>query len=486
MRILFIQPPHYFESGTRVPTTFPLGLCYVATAAQEAGHQVEVLDIWLGQYESIDVEKKVEELFNFDVFAITALSTQYKYIKWLSKILKNHHPDIPIVLGNALATYSADTVLKNTKVDICVRGEGEYTFKDLLDSKLKRLNHIGGISYRDSEGKIIHNPEREYVSNLDDIPFPSYEIFDIEAYLSHLRVWGRPDIVAMNVVCGRGCPYGCHFCSKTFQYSRLRSIENIVEEIELLKESYKIEGIFFLDELVVVSKERTEKLCMNMRRLKLKWNCQARVNTTDEDLLRLMKKSGCVAVGFGVESGSQEILNRMNKKIRVSQAIEVAKAAIRLDLNPNFQMMYGYPGEDDDTLEETIGFFDEIKYFLKHPLSVTTPIPGSRLYDDCLRQKLINDEDHYLEALDQGYYYRTHPLINLTEFTDREFMEKKTQTEETINRNYRLYLKRNPIHYINYYFHRYLNTIVLYYRIHGLFSTFKKVGKKILHVNVIK
>jgi radical SAM superfamily enzyme YgiQ (UPF0313 family) len=477
-KILFIQPPHYFESEGRPPSTFPLGLCYVATVTKKAGHVADIFDIWLGQYSYKEVSNKIKKLSDYDAFAITALSTQYKYVKFLTEQLKRYYPNTKIILGNALATHSSEIVLSDTSVDLCVRGEGEVTFMDLLDNDFSNLAEIPGISFKDKENKIQHNLPRQYIKNIDDIPFPDHELFDIKGYLKNIRVWGRPDVKAMNVVCGRGCPYSCSFCSKTFNITRLRSVENIIEEIISIKEKYHIGGIFFLDELVVVNRERTINICRFLRNLKLDWNCQARVDTVDFSLLKIMKKSGCISVGFGIESGSQKIINSMNKRIKVSQSIRAVKAALKLNMDPNLQMMYGFPGENEETLKETEDFFKKIEYHLIHPLSITTPIPGSILYDNCIRKGIINDEINYLVALEQGYHKREYPLLNLTEFSDKEYMQKKRQTEENIDHNYHQFLRNNLIKRLLIYLHSYTKRLIIYYNINGILNTIYKIVQK--------
>ncbi|MEI6079325.1 MAG: radical SAM protein [bacterium] len=433
-KVLFIQPPHHFDSGSRTPDCFPLGLCYVATVTKKAGHKVEVLDIWLNDYNKEEVVEIIKKLPHYDVFGVSALSTQYDYIKFLANELKKHFPKTPIVLGNALATHSYEPVLKNTMVDICVKGDGEQTFLELLDNDFTGLDNIKGISYKNGTS-VVNTTNRDYKEHLDTIPFPDWDIFDIEKYLKNIHLFGDERFSALNVITGRGCPYDCNFCSKNYDNFRFRSIDNIKQEIGIIKDRFKVKGISFSDELVVFNKARAISVSKMMKDFRLLWDCQARVNTVDKKILKIMRDSGCLAVGYGIESGSKKILDNMNKRINVEQSIIAVRDTLDVGLRPIMQVMFGYPGEDDSTLNETVEFFKKIPHYAEYKFSVTTPLPGSSLYRDCLKSGQIKDEDSYITSLAQGYFYRAEPLVNFTNFK-KEFMNKKRAAEELVNKNY--------------------------------------------------
>jgi len=353
MKILLIQSPQYYYGKSREPFLFPKGIGYIARALLDVGHRVQVLDIYAHQYNNRDVVEHLKKA-NFDIAAISAMSTQYNYVRWLSSELKKLYPQNAIILGGALATFSSQTVLENTNIDICVIGEGERTVVELLN-RFKELEHVDGIHFK-KDGRFIQTKEREYIKNLDEIPFPAYEQFPFEIYLKNSFVIAPHrslKIKTASIICGRGCPFDCNYCSRVFRGLRLRSVNNIIDEIVYLKEKYYIEGVFFCDENLTVKRERIYELCDKIRPLNLKWNCQGRVNNVDLDLLRQMKASGCTAVGYGIESGSQKILNNMNKMATVEQAELAIKNTVRAGLYPIIQLMFGYPGETRETLKET-------------------------------------------------------------------------------------------------------------------------------------
>jgi len=342
MNVLLIQPPHISGGATREPDSFPLGLAYIDTVLSKE-HKVEVLDIWGNKLNEQKVIDKIKKL-DYDVVGISALCTQYAYVKWLTKEIKRSFKG-PIFLGGLLATYSTDIVLNNTNVDICVIGEGELTTPDLLKN-LDNLGKVDGIAFR-KEGKITRTKPRPYIKDLDTIPFPNRELFPVETYINSTLY--KDDGRKAEIIAGRGCPYNCVYCSKGFEGIRLRSVDNIIEEIKLLKKKYNISTISFADELVVINKKRTYELCDKIKKLGVKWACQGRLNVVDLDILKKMKDAGCKRIGYGIESGSQKILDNMNKQVKVEQALKALLWTQEVGIAIHPQMMFGMIGETKET-----------------------------------------------------------------------------------------------------------------------------------------
>jgi radical SAM superfamily enzyme YgiQ (UPF0313 family) len=192
------------------------------------------------------------------------------------------------------------------------------------------------------------------------------------------------------------------------------------------------------------------------------WYGDIRVNIVDEESLRLFKESGCLTISFGVESGSQKILDNMNKRITVDQIKKTIKTCLKLDLIPGMGMIIGYPGENKNTIQETINMFKEIGYpALK--FRYITPYPGSRLYNECVKNNIIKDEEKYLESIGDGtgpYRYR----FNFTDFSDEELTAILPYTVNTILKNYLLYLIFHPIRLIQYLFQKhFMNPFCYFY-----------------------
>lgn len=431
MKVLLINPPHEYGGSNRAPEVFPLGLGYIATALLKGGHEVEVLDIYAHQYMQQEVEQKIKGS-SYGVVGIGALSTQYQYIKWLTAQLRKYHEG-KIVLGNALATLTPEIVLKNTETDICVMGEGETTITELVDN-LDNPEKVKGICFK-RDGAVVKNPPREYIEDLDSTGLPAWGLFPIEIYLRHAFLFRHPFVKTASIITGRGCPYSCNFCSKIFKGVRFRSVDNVIEEIRELKQRYGVRGIVFQDDLITVNKERLYELCQKIKPLNLKWQVEGgRVNLIDLDLLRAMKEAGCVAIGYGIESGSQVILDNMNKKITVEQAERVLNDTVRVGMRPIVFLMYGYIGETRQTVEETVRFIQRVPVSGPVFMAPTTPLPGTKLYDHALERGLIGDEEEYLERLRDGFAgFEGAPLVNLTQFTEEEFSQLKRDAERRIN-----------------------------------------------------
>jgi radical SAM superfamily enzyme YgiQ (UPF0313 family) len=442
MNVLLIQPPHKGRS----PSLFPIGIGYVAKSLMDIGCKVDILDIHAEGIDKDEVCKRIAKL-KTDLVGINAFSTQYKYIRWLAPEIKRC-TKVPIVLGGPLATHNSELVLKNTDVDICVVGEGDITIKDLV--KEEDLHRVKGICFKE-DGQVINNPPREEIVDLDGIGLIPYEIFHMDVYFRYIRLWGGNAKRVINLITSRGCPYNCNFCSRTFQGVRYRSINNVVSEIKVLKGKYNIEGILFNDELVIACKKRAYELCEEMMKIGVQWGCQGRANLVDPKLLKTMKKAGCVYVGYGIESGSQKVLNNMNKKVTVEQDKKAIIDTLKAGMVPVAQMIFGYPGEDVRTVQETIDFYNEVHYSPPTPeykpaeLNLITPLPGSSLYDYCIQSGKILDEEEYLLKIEKGYDRGCPLLVNFTDFPDDELLRLKDETEEIIYTNYRKYLRRHPI-----------------------------------------
>lgn len=445
MKVLLVQPLHNYEGGSRDPTFFPLGLGYLAKALIKKGHKVEVLDIWAHQWSQDDVLKQLKKL-DQDVIGISALSTQYSYTKWLIAEMKKRFEG-PLVVGNALATLTPEVVLEHTEADICVIGEGEITLPNLV-SNLGDLSKVKGLLYK-QDGKVLRTEPQEYIKDLDTIEFPAWDLFPMDIYLKYCRVLGT-DVKALNIVAGRGCPYHCRFCSKTFSGTRVRSVDNIITEIREMLSKFDIGGILFVDELVVLNRKRIMEFCDKVEPLHIKWNCQGRVNLVNKEILQRMKESGCETIGYGVESGSEKILKNMRKQITPEQSRKAILDALDIGIWPFVQMMYGYLGEDEQTLKETTDFFKDIPFVGVVRLSPTTPLPGTELWDYCLEKGLIEDIDAYLMGISAGYIPDAdRPFVNLTEFSEQDFFKNLRRTEDAIFKNQ---VKNQPGSVISYFF----------------------------------
>lgn len=430
MQVLLINPP------CRSPYFIPSGLGYIASVLREEGHNVSMLDINAYGYS----DKKVEELIRtlkFDIVGIGGLTSVYKYVKWLASIIRANFPHIPIIVGNMVSTAHPELLLRNSNVDIAVIDEGEVTIKELVSaiSKGQDLKEVKGLFYKDN-GNIIETPPRERISDLDSLPFPSWDLFPMEIYLNNsTQDPSTCGLRTVSISSVRGCPYDCIFCSHPFgRRVYKRSAKSVIDEIKELKKRYRVEFIYFSDDLFLVDEKWALELCERMisEKLNIKWLAALRVNLVNEKLLRRMREANCVEVGYGFESGSQIILDKIGKNFTVKQSEEAIKMTKATKLKISGSFIFGIPGETSDTIKETLAFIKRTKVPV-YRFFYATAYPKTKLYGIAKEMgRLPKDEDKYLESLGE---MRTNFLINFTDFSDTEFVRLKNLTQINAKRS---------------------------------------------------
>lgn len=425
MKVLLINPPIREEAP---PNCFPLGLAYVARVLLDKGHKVSVLDINAHRYKFEELPEKLKK-YDFDVAGITGLITQYKYIKRLTLLLKKMYPDKKIIIGGNIASTVPKLLLEKSLADIMVLGEGEVTAVELIDAleKNKDISKVDGLAFR-KKGKICFTKPREVIKDIDAIPFPAWDSFPLKIYFKY-SVTGYSHEKNMCILTSRGCPFHCIFCYDTFgKKTRFRSPENVLAEMRELKKRFGITKLDTYDETFTVHRQRAMDICSKMiqERLNLKWDCCGRVNCIDEELLRILKKAGVTHILYGIESGSQKILDEMKKGVTVEQAKKAIRMTRKVGLEFIPTLMIGFPSESRQTIEESVKFFREMGIFSE--AFYPTPHPGAPLYDYALQKGLIKDEDKYIESL--THFGRL--TVNLTSMPDEKLIRLKNSAVRRI------------------------------------------------------
>ncbi|MBF0285089.1 MAG: B12-binding domain-containing radical SAM protein [Magnetococcales bacterium] len=433
--VLLIQPMHEKKEHKKERTSinFPWGLAYVADALQRAGHRVQILDGQALQLEKQELAPLIER-YDADIIGITAFSTQFNAVRFLSEKIKAAR-NVPIIIGGPMATYQAQFTLEKTLADVCVIGDGEITAVDLL-AHWNDKSRVEGIVYKEN-GAIHHTPKRMVLPVMDDLPMPDFSLFDMDRYLRQTNTYsGRKsqEIRAMAVPTSRGCPYSCHFCSLSSKSYRRMSPPKVRDLLAELKNNFGVQEIIFQDELFLTSKKSFKMLAPVLKDSGISWGAQGRVNTIDEEFLAMIRDAGCQGIGYGVESGSQKILTNMNKKITVEQIERTLRITQTSGVPMKIQLMFAYPGEDEQTVAETIDLMRRVDLPGRR-MTVTIPIPGAPLYDDCLAQGLIPDEAEFLVGLEKSFGMgKVH--INFTQWPDDEIYPRKAAAEEAMRMNY--------------------------------------------------
>ena len=456
MKVLLINPPYMRLADNTIHSghILPLGLQYIATFAVKNGYNVKIYDSEAsgsnkGKYphwkELFFVHKQVQNSLNNDshpvwkeienriidekpnVVGLQVMSIHYPTALKVAGIVKKVSEDIITVMGHHHPTIFPEDVLSGGKVDYVVRGEAEYTFTKLLGALAGKgkVKDILGISYID-DNRIIHNPDRPIETNLDALGYPERELFMKANELI-------PDDFH-SVMSARGCPFPCTFCGTSNMWGkkvRYRSVPHIIEEMKKLKAFAEDRLIVFQDDSFTLNRKRTMELIKGLidEFGSIPWSCNTRFDLLDEELLHWMKKSGCVMVSIGVETGSERILQLLQKELNKDQIRKQRKLIKDAGISLNAFFMLGLPTETKETMYETLDFMLELAPQQTH-FTIFGPQPNTRLYQmliDSGRLKEIDWANYSQQNIDNFY---------VTGMTKEEFHDVVMDISQKF-RNYR-------------------------------------------------
>ncbi len=375
MNVLLVQ--HASNNGL---TSFPIGLGCVASALIEGGHQVDFIDLGLESEPVEALGQRIEE-FGAQALGFTFWTTNYSEYQQII----NDCPaaqKIPKVAGGPHACAVAEQILRDGQTDVICLCEGELNAVQLFSALENKddLRNVKGIAFLDNN-EFVQTEDAGIIENLDEYPSPPYEMMNINSYFGRLK--GRPSVEMM---VSRGCPFNCAFCYRgpsSGTYMRRMSTDRVMEEIRVLQQKYGFASFFFVDDTFTLDRKWAVELCNKIidSGLDIAWACQTRVDTVDRELLALMKKSGCVCLHFGVESGNQEIMDKLIKKITKDQVRTAHKECQRIRLSTITYFLLGTPWETEETVRETIDFAKELKPTISL-FFAATPYPGCPMRED--------------------------------------------------------------------------------------------------------
>jgi len=386
MKIILTRPaysPLYqlITSRTKVKeATTPLGLLYVAAALEKDGHQVEIVDGEADNFTPDEILQMIE-YSKPDIVGVGATTVDFNYVNQILKEVKGKF-NIITILGGAHATVLPGQVLEeNPHIDYLIRGEGEITSRELLKQLGEKgdLTQVKGLSYR-QEGKIIHNPDRPFIVDLNENVVPARHLIDPSKYLSVLPEKGMKRWTLVQTM--RGCPFKCIYCYRMFGQSvRFRDPVLVVREIEDCISNYSIEYIMFADDTFTVNQKRTAAICEEIikRKLKFTWRCFTRADTLNEGVLKIMKEAGCKHISIGVESGNQEILDKMGKSIKLEQYVKAYELLGKMGFEKRGSFILGLPYENAKTIRDTINFAKQLQLDRAF-FNICTPYPKTQLF----------------------------------------------------------------------------------------------------------
>jgi len=403
----------------------PLGIAYLAAALIERGHRVNLWDRDVisekSNYRLLEIDRRtIDDLKKFkpDVIGFSATTPLMCDVKHFSDIVRKTMPDTRIIIGGPHPTVEPEESLKACPaVDIVVRGEGERSVVDLVDN-LDNLSAVKGITFRSGEN-IISNNDAEQIEDLDTIPMPRRDLLYTDFYSKPIQARGLYGRFATTFA-SRGCNSRCNFCAgyKVFRGGiRSHSVNRIVLEIEDIILRHKIDYLYFCEDDFFFSKKRAYEFCdllikkgINKR---VKWIAQVRAHkdTADRGLLRIAKKAGCIQLEIGFESGSQEELDRMNKRAKVENYYSILQLIKKAGIRCQANLILKYPDQTADDFRKTISFIKSSNPTVVQPNNYW-PLPGSRAYLDLKRK-----------GYDMPWDGSAFENSNFSSMNDKEYME---------------------------------------------------------------
>lgn len=461
LNICLVNPP--IREWAR-PNQVPMGLLMISTVLRRDGHSVDIFDINGPRLTPEQVREWIAD-HAYDVYGIGGLITQWNYIRWCTGVIKEYHPNSPIVAGGPVVSNSPDLFAQRmTSVDMMVVGEGELAILDVVrDIEQGRVTtkksvtltlqpvdattHTGLCSRDVQLAKPVYKSPP--ISNLDDLPFPDFENLDTVPIYRVNPVGGTntkvkwtdgaaPNVNNLTLITTRGCPFRCRFCQPRYlgDAARSRSAAKICDDIERLVERYGVTYVHFTDELCFFSKRKamlfSEEVIRRGLQKVVQWGGATRFDIHDRESFGQMAEAGCLHVAGGVESLSVALLKAMDKYQHLDGGVESLVEKIRLareiieDVDTSF--IIGYPGETRETMSETIRNMQRIgSDFRPDAVFFATPYPGTWLWDHATREGFIPDPIRHIESLREN---SVNQLMNFTDMPPDELRVWKRRLEQ--------------------------------------------------------
>ncbi len=401
-KIYLLYPPiskmerYSSEIGSAGGEQIPLGIFYLASYLRKFDFQVKVTDAEALKLASAEIVSEIAD-FAPKYVGISSTTVAFHRAIEIAEDIRKTNPEIIIILGGPHVTSNPEHALSSGLFNYGVLREGEITLIELLQAlnENKNPNTISGIAYLDKNKKLIVTSPREYIKNLDILPFPAFDLLhDLNLYKPQPSNYKTLPVI--NMITSRGCPGLCTFCdNNTFGRNyRKRLAENIAEEIKYLIQEFSIREFFFVDDTFLIDKARIYRLFEILKRenISFYWTCASRINDVDYELLKFIKSKGCWHISFGIESGDENILKVIKKNISLERVTEVIKWCKQLGIKTKGFFILGHPTETLETLEKTIKLacklqLDDIV------ATINTPIPGSVQYAEALNYGAIDKTD---------------------------------------------------------------------------------------------
>jgi anaerobic magnesium-protoporphyrin IX monomethyl ester cyclase len=456
MKVLLVSAPS--RRNSLVP---PMGLLQVGALLEKSGHEPSIFDPLLdcpgSDKDTVASLDLIVDRLRPDVIGYGGVATSYGAAKRFALHVQRIYPKVIQMAGGPLASVY-DLLLKKAGLDVIVHGEAEVSLPRLLGQieNNKAFEDVPGVSFLHRETEVVRNASPDQIADLDELPLPAYHLVDLPRYFRHMRTGVNltrsmlaskkqldetlgaigEDDRWVEVMTGRGCTHRCLFCYRHMHGLRYFSIDYVTRHIQFLKSHYGIRGFQFADELFNGSVERVFALCdaLEKNRLDIFYTVGgARVDRVNEAMLRRLKETGCVEIGYGHESGSDSILKEYRKGVTSRQNRDVTLLTTKeVGLHCPIQLVIGAPGETDRTIQETIDFLKEVDGY-QYSLNYLIPLPETPIWKYVTEKGLVADVEEYLDLVAQ---HGGAPLVNLTSEPDKIWKSWRLKVRKEVDLHY--------------------------------------------------
>lgn len=417
--VLFIVHDVYQNDNS-----FPSGIGYLAAVLKRNGTNVQIYSMDVFHYSNDDLVAFLKTQ-RFDIIGLGFLAARFREtVVDLCGCINAHKNNAWLVLGGQGPSPIPDYILKTVRADVVAIGEAEETIVELLKCKLEQgdLGSVKGIAYL--EGDEVHiNERRKPIRNLDSIPFPQWDLFPMDKYTTCIAKYNMEnDEKALDIITSRGCINECTFCYRMEKGIRLRSINNVIEEIIELQNRYGVTYFSIYDELFTFPKKKVFEFTDALERndITIKYDCQVRVDTFDEEVAECLKRSGCQLANFGFESMDQNVLDLMKKNTKVEENTRAINIALKYNLGAGLNFIWGNIGDTEESLRKDVMFIKKYNtYNHLRNIRPVTPFPGSELYYEAISRGLLKGPDDFFNK------FRNSDLmtVNFTDIPDDRYYQ---------------------------------------------------------------
>jgi len=387
MKIILLTP----NTRSAYVRSIPLGLLYIAASLREAGFSdIRIIDSRIHDLTHKVIVRRIKD-FAPDVVGISAMSLDSLEVHELAGLVKGINPQSKVVVGGAYATSSPECIIQDPHIDFVVMGEGERTACNLMDAleNGKDVSGIDGLAFKHN-GKPIMNPQKIFIENIDSLPFPAWNFINLEGYFNNKNRHSENPTPASNRIAplftSRGCPFGCTYCHNIFgKKVRLRSVQNVIEEIELLIKKHDVGEIEIIDDIFNFDLTRAKQICDEIVKrgikIKLSFPNGLRVDAMDEELIVKLKQAGTHLIFYAIESASARVQKRIRKNLDLDKVRRIIQYTAQQGIIVGGFFMLGFPEETKDEMLQTIRFARELPFLIADFFYVT-PRPNTPLFEE--------------------------------------------------------------------------------------------------------